>query len=117
MKLYPGNHVIVADCEQTTQSTLQLSYYKEVERDIMPVIKIEDEFCQNKDTRIYPYQQFKIENLLFLDDNNKVIEGKEILRFSDGFYYYIPKDSIEFGPVSFSYTILLQKNDSFKNNL
>ena len=72
MKLYPGNHVIVADCEQTTQSTLQLSYYKEVERDITPVIKIEDEFCQDKDTRIYPYQQFKIDNLLFLDENKKL---------------------------------------------
>ena len=117
MRIYPGNHVIEADCEQTTQSTLQLSYFKKVERDITPVIKLEEEFCRKKETRIYPYQQFKSDSLLFLDDINKVIEGKEILRFSDGIYYYVPKDSIEFGTASFSYKILLQKNDSFKNNL
>ena len=117
MRIYPGNHVIVADCEQTTQSTLQLGYFKEVEHDIVPVVKLEDNFCQKKDTRIYPYQQFKSNNFLFLDEDNNVVEGKELLRFSDGIYYYIPKDSIEFGPVSFSYKILLQKNDSFKNNL
>ena len=117
MRIYPGNHVIVADCEQTTQSTLQLGYFKEVEHDIVPVVKLEDNFCQKKDTRIYPYQQFKSNNFLFLDEDNNVVEGKELLRFSDGIYYYIPKDSIEFGPASFSYRILLQKSDSFKNNI
>ena len=106
MRIYPGNHVVVADCEQTTQSTLQLGYFKEVEHDIVPVVKLEDNFCQKKDTRIYPYQQFKSNSFLFLDEDNNVVEGKELLRFSDGIYYYIPKDSIEFGPASFSYRIL-----------
>ena len=117
MIIYPGNHKIEADSEETTQSTLQLGYFREVDHNVNPRVKLEDDFCAPSKTLLYPYQQFKNKDILFRDKQGNTIESGDILRCSDGLYYFLPQDSVEYGPASFSYSILLKKNDAFKNNI
>ena len=117
MIIYPGNHKIEADSEETTQSTLQLGYFREVDHNVNPRVKLEDDFCAPSKTLLYPYQQFKNKDILFKDKQGNTIESGDILRYSDGLYYFLPQDSVEYGPASFSYSVLLKKNDTFKNNI
>ena len=102
MIIYPGNHKIEADSEETTQSTLQLGYFREVDHNVNPRVKLEDDFCAPSKTLLYPYQQFKNKDILFRDKQGNTIESGDILRYSDGFYYFLPQDSVEYGPASFS---------------
>lgn len=117
MIIYPGNHKIEADSEQATQSTLQLGYFREVDHNVNPCVKLEDEFCAPSKTLLYPYQQFKNKDVFFRDKKGNTMESGDILKYSDGFYYFLPQNSIEYGPAKFSYDVLLKKNDSFKNNV
>ena len=83
MIIYPGNHKIEADSEETTQSTLQLGYFREVDHNVNPRVKLEDDFCAQNKTLLYPYQQFKNKDILFRDKQGNTIESGDILRYSD----------------------------------
>jgi hypothetical protein len=118
MKIYPGAHEIVST-EQATVNHIPLAYFKEVTEDVTPIIKIEKDFCHDSiEEIVYPYQQFNHDKVLFFDSNNNKIENSSIYLRRDGVkYYFEPINSIEFTPTTVTYSVTVQKDDSFKNNI
>lgn len=118
MKIYPGGHII-STSEQITTNHIPIAYFKKSNDSISPSIIIEDEFCRRGTVEnIYPYQQFSNNKILFFDENENSIENSSdyLIRRND-IYYYEPKDSVEFIPTNVNMSILLNRVDTFKNNV
>lgn len=118
MKIYPGNHQIVSS-EEVTMNHIPLSYFDEKESIFNPNIKINPSFCgKNINQRIYPFQSFDDDSILFFDKNRKAIKDSSLyLKRNGNKYYFEPKESVEFIPQKFTYSILLEKADRYKNNV
>lgn len=119
MKIYPGNHSIVStedilinhiplalitNEEPAGATDLEITYGKNIR--IAPT--------QNK---IYPYQTFSSNEIYFFDKDNNPVDGSEYLKRDGNNYYFEPKKSLEFIPRKFNYSVLILKNDTYKNNV
>lgn len=117
MKIYPGNHGIIST-EDITTNHIPLAYFeaKNVVKDIK--IKISDSYIkENKKEKIYPYQYFNSNNICLFDKNDNKIDSSIYLKRNGNQYFFEPRNSIEFTPQTFVYSVLMARQDSFKNNI
>ena len=123
MKIYPGNHAIATDFKQATQSTIQLGYFKDTARDVDLRVEISSDIAKNiqrNGEAVYPFQKFDANKVTFFSSRNSTaekIDGTDLLKLERGGYYYEPKNTVEFTPPEFSYSVLIKKNDSYKSNV
>ena len=117
MKIYPSSHNVVTS-EEVTVNHIPLGYFTEAVRNINPLIKINQDFCRTSSTKlIYPYQNFNTNNITLFDKNNKPVDNNIYLKRNGNQWYFEPVDSTEFIPTEFTYSFLIARNDSFKNNI
>lgn len=123
MKIYPGNHAIATDFKQAMQSTIQLGYFKDTARDIDLRIELNSDVVKNiqrNGEAIYPFQKFNSNKVTFFSSKGSTaekIDGTDLLKLERSGYYYEPKNTVEFTPPEFSYSVLIKKNDSYKSNV
>lgn len=121
MKIYPGNHAIATDFKQATQSTIQLGYFKDTARDIDLRVEISSNIAKNiqrNGEAVYPFQKFDSNKVMLFSsrgNNAEEIKGADLLKLERGGYYYEPKNTVEFTPPEFSYSVLIKKHDSYKS--
>lgn len=117
MKIYPGNHKI-ATTEDLIVNYIPLAYFTEKNYKINPHIDINKSYYgKQSSNKIYPYQQFDSEDILFFDESGNKIDATKYLKRNGNKYYFEPQNSVEFIPQEFSYRILLGKEDTYKNNI
>lgn len=123
MKIYPGNHAIATNFKQATQSTIQLGYFKDTTRDVDLRIELNSDIVKNiqrNGEAIYPFQKFNSNKITFFSSRSSTaekIDGADLLKLERSGYYYEPKNTVEFTPPEFSYSVLIKKNDSYKSNV
>ena len=123
MKIYPGNHTIATDSKQATQSTIQLGYFKDTARDVNLRIEFNSDVVKNiqrNGEAVYPFQKFNSNKVTFFSSRSSTaekIDGADLLKLERSGYYYEPKNTVEFTPSDFSYSVLIKKNDSYKSNV
>lgn len=123
MKIYPGNHAIATDFKQATQSTIQLDYFKDTARDVDLRVELDSDIAKNiqrNGEAVYPFQKFDSNKVTFFSSRSSTaekIDGTDLLKLERGGYYYEPKNTVEFTPPEFSYSVLIKKNDSYKSNV
>ena len=123
MKIYPGNHAIATDFKQATQSTIQLGYFKDTARDIDLRVEISSDIAKNiqrNGEAVYPFQKFDTNKVAFFssrENDAKEIKSADLLKLERGGYYYEPKNTVEFTPPEFSYSVLVKKDDSYRSNV
>lgn len=117
MKIYPGNNEVLTS-EDITVNHIPLAYFTNVVKNIYPSIYVEDEFCYEKKIESpYPYQRFDSDNIYFFDEQNNPIDGTNYLKRNGVYYYFEPRDSVEFIPTEFTVNALVCRNDTYKTNL
>lgn len=123
MKIYPGNHFIATDFKQATQSTVQLGYFKDTARDVDLRVELNGDITKNiqrNGEAVYPFQKFDSNKVTFFSSRNssaEKIDGADLLKLERSGYYYEPKNTVEFTPPDFFYSVLIKKNDSYKSNV
>ena len=123
MKIYPGNHAIATDFKQATQSTIQLGYFKDTDRDVDLRVELDSDVAKNiqrNGEAVYPFQKFDSNKVTFFSSRSSTaekIDGVDLLKLERSGYYYEPKNTVEFTPPEFSYSVLIKKNDSYKSNV
>lgn len=123
MKIYPGNHAIATDFKQATQSTIQLGYFKDTARDVDLRVELDSDVAKNiqrNGEAVYPFQKFDSNKVTFFSSRSSTaekIDGADLLKLERGGYYYEPKNTVEFTPPEFSYSVLIKKHDSYKSNV
>lgn len=116
MKIYPGENPIM-HTKDVTVNHIPLAYVSEQYQNKEIIINIEKEFCDDTiEENVYPYQAFENKDIVFFDKNNNGIESAPYLRRNGNKYYFEPKDSTEFIPTEFLYSVLVNKSDVFKSN-
>lgn len=123
MKIYPGNHVITDDSEQVTQSELQLGYYKEADKNASLCVTLDESLVklrsQNK-RAVYPFQRFETDNFLFfksLEEGSEAVQGTDCIKKGNDYYYFEPKNSVEYVPPEFTYSVLIKKDADFRRDI
>lgn len=117
MKIYPGNHNVVTT-EDVTVNHIPLSYFSSKESVISADIKINNSYYgQNIKEKLYPYQYFEKNTIALFDKDNNKVQSDTYLKRNGNLFFFEPKNSVEFIPQSFSYSVLLARQDSYKNNI
>lgn len=117
MKIYPGVHDVVTS-EEITVNHIPLSFFSEASRNVTPIIEINEKVShKQEDQIIYPYQQFDTDDILLFDQNNNPVDSTTYLKRNGQKYYFEPVNSTEFVPTEFKYSVLVSRNDTFKNNI
>lgn len=122
MKIYPGNHVITDNNEQITQSELQLGYYKEADKSISLNVKLDESLVKLRELNnrtVYPFQRFETDKILFfknLEEGYEAVQGTDCIKKGNDYYYFEPKNTVEYVPPDFSYSVLIKKAASFSYN-
>lgn len=123
MKIYPGNHAIATDFKQATQSTVQLGYFKDTARDVDLRVELNSDVVKNiqrNGEAVYPFQKFDSNKVTLFSSRGSTaekIDGADLLKLERSGYYYEPKNTVEFTPPDFSYSVLIKKNDSYTSNV
>ena len=120
MKINPGSHIVTTDNEQVTQSHLQLAYFKEAEKNASLKVTLYDDIIRLKQMNkkaVYPFQRFETDKILFFSsirEDAETIRGIDCIKKGNDYYYYEPKNSVEYVPPSFTYSVLIKKAAEFK---
>lgn len=123
MKINPGNHIVTADNEQVTQSQLQLGYYKEADKNAKLEVALDNQLVKLKKmnkSSVYPFQRFETDKILFFNsfkEDGKAVRGIDCIKKGNDYYYYEPKNSVEYVPPTFSYSVLIKKAAEFKSSI
>ena len=121
MRIYSGNHAIATDFKQATQSTIQLGYFKDTARDVDLRVEISSDIAKNiqrNGEAVYPFQKFNSNKVTFYSSRSndaEKIDGSDLLKLEREGYYYEPKNTVEFTPPEFFFSVLIKKHDSYKS--
>lgn len=114
MKIYPGNHAIKYS-EDVTVNTLPLANLSEIKKDVTTEIVVNDKFLHADIEKIaYPYQSFTTDKVMLFDTDNKPIEfsGDYLVQSGDKYYFKL-KNSVEFTPETFNYSVLVKREADY----
>ena len=118
MKINPGNHLLRLT-EQVTQSNIPLAYIKEASGTVNENIVIDDKFTRKCEERVYPFQSFDTNKVKLFEKSGEtfsVVRSEEFLKFRNSKYVFTPKDSVEYIPSEFIYSVLIKKKDIYRND-
>ena len=118
MKIYPGNHKAYFK-PQTSLLDIPLAYVYNEETDRILDIRLREDFGKPSSvTPIVPYQVFPTEDTLFFDKNDKPIwDTTGYIRQSGSSYTVLPEGTVEFYPKTFTFRVILRRNDTYKRSL
>lgn len=123
MKIYPGNHIITGDNEQVTQSDMQLGYYKEADKNAVLHVKLDESLVklrQQDNRAVYPFQRFGTDKILFFkraEEGYEAVEGADCIKRGNDYYYFEPKNTIEYVPPEFTYSVRIKKEAGFRRDI
>ena len=123
MKIYLGNHVITDNNEQVTQSELQLGYYKEADKNASLCVTLDESLVKLRGLNkraVYPFQRFETDKILFfksLEEGSEAVHGTDCIKKGNEYYYFEPKNTVEYVPPEFTYSVLIKKNADFRRNI
>lgn len=118
MKIYPGTHKPYFK-KQSSLKDIPLAYVYNDEIDRIIDVKISSEF--NKpytEENMRPYQTVEDNTVLFFDKNDMPIwNSSPYLQQFNAQWYVLPKYITEFYPQEFTYSVLVQRNDTYKRSV
>lgn len=123
MKIYPGNHIITGDNEQVTQSEMQLGYYKEADKNAVLHVTLDESLVklrQQNNRAVYPFQRFGTDKILFFkraEEGYEAVEGADCIKRGNDYYYFEPKNTLEYVPPEFTYSVRIKKEAGFRHDI
>lgn len=123
MKIYPGNHIITGDNEQVTQSDMQLGYYKEADKNTILHVTLDESLVklrQQNNRAVYPFQRFGTDKILFFkraEEGYEAVKGADCIKRGNDYYYFEPKNTIEYVPPKFTYSVRIKKEADFRRDI
>ena len=119
MKIYPSKHRVYFK-KQAPVDSIPLSYVYNEEQDREIKISVEPDFSKpEEESLIMPYQQFDTWDVMIFDKKKEPVKNvTQYLKQKQGSsgLYYIPQQVSEFIPKSFSYSMLLQREEEYKKS-
>ena len=119
MKIERGTHKAYFQ-KQVPLGTLPLSFISNDEKDKIINIKIREDFSKPYvETPVYPHKTYSTTDVLFFTKQKKPITNVSPLfqQMDDGNYEVLSQNIKEFYPKEFTYSVLLQRTDTYKRSI
>ena len=114
MQIQIPNHNI-KESNQININDIPLAYINTDDSKLTTDIIVEKKFLTESISPVRPYEQIIDSDTLFFKKDKTIIKDLELKRYGNN-YIYEPQGMVEFTPESFSCSVLIKKNMSYKSN-